>query len=247
VVYSESDFSCLLPQAKGTFKVDYYFPVSFRLLIINFNKMKTIFFAFFLATMFAMAPYVHATMLDRQLEIAMSGSDVSSLQSFLAQDKTIYPQGLVTGYFGFLTKSAVSNFQTRNGIDPVGRVGPLTLAAINSQMNGGKVGADRISPTIYSSNVNTTSSSATLSWNTDEGAAAIVYYSSQPLVMVEAGSGTAVNISGSTLLLHSDLRTAHSGTLAGLQSNTTYYYVVYARDGQGNESVTREQTFKTSN
>lgn len=211
------------------------------------NFKITIFLA---STFFALAGTAYAATLDRQLEITMSGADVSTLQTFLAQDSTIYPQGLVTGYFGPLTKVAVSNFQTRNGIDPVGRVGPITLVALNAQMGSGnisKTGSDKYSPTISSLNVSTTQTNATFSWNTDENAAAIIYYSSQPLAMTEAGPNSAVNISGSTLLLHSDLRTTHSGTITGLQPNTTYYYVAYARDGSGNESVSIPLTFKTSN
>jgi len=71
--------------------------------------------------MFGLAFTANAATLTRQLELGMRGDDVSSLQTFLAQDVTIYPQGLVTGYFGSLTKSAVSNFQARNGISTVGR------------------------------------------------------------------------------------------------------------------------------
>ena len=45
------------------------------------------------------APFLaSADALYRQLSIGMSGSDVSSLQTFLATDSTIYPQGLVTGH-----------------------------------------------------------------------------------------------------------------------------------------------------
>ena len=36
--------------------------------------------------------------------------DVKILQRFLAKDKKIYPERLVTGYFGVLTKAAVANF-----------------------------------------------------------------------------------------------------------------------------------------
>jgi hypothetical protein len=203
-------------------------------------------FSFLIAALFVAVSTTYAATLDRQLEITMQGADVSSLQTFLALDTTIYPQGLVTGYFGPLTKSAVSNFQTKNGIDPVGRVGPITLAAINAQMNGSKVGSDRTSPIIYSLNVNPSSSSALFSWNTNEGSAAIIYFNTQPLLITEAASNSAINVSGSTLLLHTGLLTTHSGTLTGLQSNTTYYYVVYVRDGSGNESISTQQTFKTA-
>jgi peptidoglycan hydrolase-like protein with peptidoglycan-binding domain len=43
----------------------------------------------------------------------------------------VYPERLVTGYFGNLTKSAVSRFQELNGLAAVGRVGPLTLKKLN--------------------------------------------------------------------------------------------------------------------
>ncbi len=40
---------------------------------------------------------VHADTLTRQLEEGNSGADVTSLQTYLAKDPTIYPQGLITG------------------------------------------------------------------------------------------------------------------------------------------------------
>ena len=201
-----------------------------------------------LVSMVAMPLIASAESLTRQLEYGMSGADVSVLQTFLARDTSIYPEGLVTGYFGSLTKAAVSNFQARNGIAVVGRVGPVTMAAINAQMGGGStVGWDRRAPTIYSLNVNPGSSSATLTWNTDEGASGIIYYSGSPLVVTEANATMGVNVSGATLLTSTDLRTSHSGTLTGLSANATYYYVVYVRDASGNVSVSPQSTFKTAN
>lgn len=191
--------------------------------------------------------FADAALLSRQLEFGMSGSDVSDLQIFLAQDNTIYPQGLVTGYFGSLTKSAVSNFQARNGIATVGRVGPITLAAINAQM-GGNTGADRSSPSIGVVTISPTNSGATFNWNTNENSSGIIYYSPFPISLQEAaGPGGAVTIGGSSFLANSDLRSSHSGTITGLQPNTNHYYVVYARDGSGNESITWPATFQTRN
>src|SRR4051812_19343034 len=91
------------------------------------------------ALMFGLALHASAATLTRQLQLGMSGQDVSALQSFLALDSSVYPQGLITGYFGPLTKAAVIRFQTKNGISAVGRVGPITMNAINSQMGGGTV------------------------------------------------------------------------------------------------------------
>lgn len=193
-------------------------------------------------------PFItHSQTLTRQLELGMRGNDVSALQTFLARDNTIYPQGLVTGYFGSLTKSAVSNFQARNGISTVGRVGPITLSAINAQMAGGVSGADIYAPSISGVNVSTTNSSATMSWNTSENSSAIIFYSTSPIPMTESSPTSSVAIGGTSLLLHTDLRTSHSGTLTGLQANTTYNYVLYVKDGTGNESVTWPATFRTSN
>ena len=59
-----------------------------------------------------------------------TNSDVTRLQQLLASDKSIYPEGLVTGYFGPATERAVKRFQAKYGIDQVGRVGPATRAKL---------------------------------------------------------------------------------------------------------------------
>ncbi|HEY4509007.1 MAG TPA: peptidoglycan-binding protein [Candidatus Paceibacterota bacterium] len=191
--------------------------------------------------MFGIAYTASAATLYRQLQFGMSGSDVSDLQVFLAKDVAIYPQGLVTGYFGNLTKSAVVNFQNRNGISPVGRVGPITMAAINVQM-----GSDSSSPFIGAVSVSTSNNFATLNWNTNENASAVIYYSTMPISMIEGSPTTGVTIGGSSLLVHTDLRSVHSASITGLQANTTYYFVVYVRDGAGNESISWPSTFTTA-
>lgn len=198
------------------------------------------------AVVFAGAPAIsYAATLYRQLELGMSGSDVTDLQAFLAQDPTIYPQGLVTGYFGSLTAAAVSNFQARNGISVVGRVGPITLAAINAQMGG--AGNDVNAPIINPVSVNTGRNTATVKWSTNENASAKVFYSPSPINLVEKTSRySALGISGSSFLANSDLQTSHSANLTGLDSDTKYYYVAYVKDAAGNESVTWPETFNTS-
>ena len=80
--------------------------------------------------------------LNNNLYFGMSGrSDVRCLQEFLKnQGPDIYPEGLVTGYFGNLTKSAVIRFQEKHAseiLTPLnlysgtGFVGPSTRAKIN--------------------------------------------------------------------------------------------------------------------
>lgn len=197
-----------------------------------------------LATLVLAPAVAGAAPLYRQLQIEMTGSDVSDLQTFLAKDTTIYPQGLVTGYFGFLTKSAVSNFQARNGIETVGRVGPITMAAINAQMGGASIG-DVTVPSISTVNVNTASNSANLSWSTSEPTKGVVYYDTSPLSEYEnVGS---VTIGGKIAMTDTSLRNSQSVIISGLQPNTTYYYDVYVTDASGNDSMTNQTTFRTTN
>ena len=110
------------------------------------------------AMVMAATSLTYAAPLYRDLFVGVSGSDVGTLQTFLKADPTIYPQGKVTNYFGFLTKSAVSNFQARNNISAIGRVGPQTRGVINNQManGGGSVNANILqAPMISSVNVST--------------------------------------------------------------------------------------------
>lgn len=195
--------------------------------------------------MMMVLPFVSsAATLNRQLELGMSGSDVSTLQTFLAQDITIYPQGLVTGYFGFLTKSAVSNFQDRNNIANVGRVGPVTMVAINNQMNGGTVVNSGNAPIIFSPSIAVTTNNAIVSWTTNEAAKGVVYYSNVPLTTYE--NTNSVDVSGSTAMTSTNLSNSQSVIISGLQANTTYYYMVYSTNGAGNVSVTWPSTFRTN-
>jgi hypothetical protein len=72
------------------------------------------------------------------LQYGDTGEDVTQLQTFLkSQGIDIYPEGLITGYFGNLTKLAVQRFQlkyniAKSGDAGYGYVGPKTRAKINS-------------------------------------------------------------------------------------------------------------------
>jgi hypothetical protein len=73
----------------------------------------------------------------RVLKFGMRGADIRELQALLSQDPSIYPQALVTGYFGPLTRQAVTRFQLKNGIVAstkeagTGVVGPKTISKLN--------------------------------------------------------------------------------------------------------------------
>lgn len=69
--------------------------------------------------------------LIRSLKEGMSGDDVKALQAALSADPDIYPEGLISGYFGRLTSNAVKRFQKKLGIEQLGLVGPKTLKELN--------------------------------------------------------------------------------------------------------------------
>jgi hypothetical protein len=80
-----------------------------------------------------------------------------------------------------------------------------------------------------------TTTSATISWTTNEVANGRVYYSTSTPVI----TATSMNAGSATLL------TAHTFTLTSLAPSTTYYYVVKSVDGAGNATTSAEQSFTT--
>lgn len=74
--------------------------------------------------------------IDVNLYLGLANNNsVKCLQVFLkSQGLDIYPEGLVTGNFGNLTKQAVIKFQGKYNIPTTGYVGPLTREKINSML-----------------------------------------------------------------------------------------------------------------
>ena len=185
--------------------------------------------------------FAFAAVLERELEVGMTGSDVTALQVFLAADPSLYPQGLVTGYFGMLTKAAVANFQVQNGIPSVGRVGPMTLPVLNALLGGSANNGS--APTISSVSLSVGTSTARVNWNTNESAKGIVYYDTAPLSIFE--SGNTVSVTGTQAISDTGLRLSQSILIANLQPNTTYFYVVHSTGATGYTNITWPATFTT--
>jgi len=84
---------------------------------------------------------------SQTISLGSRGAEVSALQKYLAGYPNIYPEGLVTGYFGPLTVRAVERFQADRGIVSSGTaattgygvVGPKTRGALLSACSGGPV------------------------------------------------------------------------------------------------------------
>ncbi|MBI2635391.1 MAG: peptidoglycan-binding protein [Parcubacteria group bacterium] len=81
----------------------------------------------------------------KALSRGATGDEVKQLQEFLKQFPDVYPQGLVSGYFGPLTEAAVRKFQEKQGIESVGVVGPKTLSKLNELVTEG-AGASGVVP-----------------------------------------------------------------------------------------------------
>lgn len=189
--------------------------------------------------------------LTSQVNVGETSSNVTNLQLFLAADKSIYPEGLVTGYYGSLTRAAVVRFQSKYGIDTVGRVGPLTLAKINSLITNGMWSSttDVSGPWIYAVNKSVSSNGVTFTWNTDEIATAKVFYHTNYVTMNEGDINSVGFGSTNGLIAQNDgiARASQQVVITGLQPNTTYYYVIVATDVKGNVSVWNPNiTFKTN-
>ena len=72
----------------------------------------------------------HDKALSRDLKLGLTGNDVSILQTFLV-NAGVYPEALVTGYFGRLTRAALQRFQKEQNISPpAGYFGPITKKRI---------------------------------------------------------------------------------------------------------------------
>ncbi len=194
--------------------------------------------------------------ISSQLDFGESNGDVTKLQTFLAANPSIYPQGLVTGYYGSLTVNAVKAFQNFYGLSPVGRVGPLTIAKINELIangswgnGGGSVSGDATGPQFTSLTNTIAQTSATFTWSTNENATAKVFYNTSPVRMNEGdinsvGFGATSGLTGGN---DNQLRTTQTVTVAGLQPNTVYYYTLVSTDANGNVSVWNPNTtFRTS-
>lgn len=176
-----------------------------------------------------------AATISIELSPGMTGSEVSALQSFLATDSNIYPEGIVSGYYGELTTAAVKRYQIASGISPVGRVGPVTLASING--TGGTGGTNDINSSITNTvTVTPATNSAMISWSSNEPVfGRVMYATSWPFLYSTAP--IAATPSGFNAL--------QALTLNNLQSQTTYYFVLESTDVAGNLNYTIGNSFRT--
>ncbi len=69
------------------------------------------------------------------LHMGDRGDRVKFLQTILAADPSIYPDGLISGFFGQLTQEALKHYQRKHGREQVGFVGPKTLQDLDDDLD----------------------------------------------------------------------------------------------------------------
>lgn len=205
-----------------------------------------------------------ATFLTSTLRVGTRGTEVSALQQFLRSDPTVYPQGLVTGYFGALTKAAVQRFQATHGLSADGIVGPMTRAEINALGNltpgssaGTVPGNTNLAPimsavalTVNGTSTATTSNNATVNtsvlyWTTNELTRAKLYVSPNPIVVQEVTNDRTEPVISGTAFADPNFSTTHSFPIVNLFQNTPYYFVAVSVDVDGNVTVSPAGTFRS--
>lgn len=197
-----------------------------------------------------------SAMITSQLDFGDRGGEVTELQTYLATNASIYPSGLVTGWFGPLTQAGVERFQTAQGIvssgspgtTGYGRVGPLTMSRINSLLGGDPIiNYGDASPILSNPIVQVSNTSVTITWVTNIATQGQVYWNNIPLQFNEAtGPRQQPYVSGTLALDAGGLQTNHTVVISNLQPNTVYYYLVRGVDSVGDMSMTWPSTFRTN-
>ncbi|PIQ68030.1 MAG: hypothetical protein COV91_06280 [Candidatus Taylorbacteria bacterium CG11_big_fil_rev_8_21_14_0_20_46_11] len=200
-----------------------------------------------------------SALITSQLDLGDRGSEVTELQTYLSTDAQLYPSGLVTGYFGQLTKAGVERFQSAQGIvssgtsatTGYGRVGPRTQVALNARLSGGgSFGGDVYAPVLRALSVVADTNGASVSWTASESSMGKVYYSTSPIIIGNTFDASGVFsgepiVSGTLAQYDGVARTSHTVNINNLARNTTYYYLVVVFDASKNSSFTLPASFNT--
>ena len=132
----------------------------------------------------------------KALKVGSTGAEVTCLQTRLAMST-------VTGYYGPMTKAAVTAFQKDNGVSPLGIVGPATRAVLNATT----------ATTTTGGTTTTTGGTTTTTTTTSTGPVTVALSTDNPV------AGTVLAGQASADMLH--LTFNGSGTVTGVTLKRT--------------------------
>lgn len=201
----------------------------------------------------------------KYLRRGLKNVEIENLQAFLKEFPDIYPEGLLTGYYGELTERAVRKFQKKYGEDDDGKIGPKTRKLLNWRIqelltqgagNSGKIPPgllhalgiqkkiatstppilDTTPPIISDINATDIASTTTsIVWTTNEVADSLVSYATSSPIASE----------NKTEISNSSYVTNHNIGLIDLTASTTYYYMITSKDSSNNTATSTEYLFTT--
>lgn len=73
--------------------------------------------------------------LKNDLQEGVTDDNVRDIQKLLASDSSIYPEGLVTGYYGPLTREALKRFQAQHSLEVTGTIDNGTRGMLQEFLN----------------------------------------------------------------------------------------------------------------
>ncbi|TSC70808.1 MAG: g-D-glutamyl-meso-diaminopimelate peptidase [Parcubacteria group bacterium Gr01-1014_46] len=173
------------------------------------------------------------------LRLGSRGDAVKVLQSQLSKVPNIYPEGLITGYFGTLTERAIKKLQGENGLEVVGIVGPKTRELLNKISKNSLFAMATnyiVTPQLFV--IESSSNSPTrgyVFWTANKNVKSEFWYSNTTPVASTSPANFFVN----------NLSFTHSVNLPGLSTSTTYYYMIKITDERGNSATSTERNFTT--
>lgn len=167
-------------------------------------------------------------------EAATSKIFISTTSPVLTTGTPTWTDGATTTAHGVQLVSLLPNTTYYFIIQNTDASGNTRTSAQGSFVTGSV--ADVTAPVISGVAVGSLStSSATVSWNTNESASSKVYLSTSSPVGTSSATWT-----------NAGLLSGHSAPLAGLLPNTTYYFIVQATDASANTAFSAQGSFTTA-
>lgn len=163
------------------------------------------------------------------LEYSVDWGDNGTLRRMLASEP-IFEQTSTFTHVYDAAGTYTATFTVRN------EAGLQATSSLTITVNEATPVPDTTGPVLSQIDTNVSSSSAAVSWTTDEPATSKVFYSLT----------TPIDTTIAQFVASSTLETEHSIEVPNLLSNTLHYFIIQSVDSSGNITNSTEQTFTTT-